>query len=127
MNEKHTFEDWKELILKAEDYYNQQINFGNINVLKDVYNTLDNTQMQTLKEIHHWLKVINNAGTMTDITLSHMKYGQPGDDSYSIKLLIQEIDEILENDEYSDNQKDYLNGLYKWYSDNNKNLIKSYN
>lgn len=127
MNEKHTFEDWKELVLKAEDYYNQQINFGNINVLKDVYNTLDNTQIQTLKEIQHWLKVINTAGTMTDITLSHMKYGQPDDDSYSIKLLIQEIDEILENDAYSDNQKDYLNGLYKWYSDNNKNLIKSYN
>ena len=39
----------------------------------------------------------------------------------------EEIDEILENDAYSDNQKDYLNGLYKWYSDNNKNLIKSYN
>jgi len=125
MNEEkpiQQFPDWKDILLSMDS---SQIN--HLGTILGVHNSLDNTQIETLEKILHWLKVINEAGTMTDIRLSHMRYGKKGDDSYSIKLLISEISEILEKGEYKDNQKDYLNGLYKWYSDNHKNLIKSYN
>jgi len=119
--EKFKFEDWKDILLSMDS---AQIN--HLGTILSVHNSLDNTQIETLEKILHWLKVINESGTMTDIRLSHMRYGKKGDDSYSIKLLISEINEILEKGKYEENQKDYLNGLYKWYLDNNKNLNKAY-
>ena len=124
MNEEkpiQQFPDWKDILLSNSSQINH------LGTILGAHHSLDNTQTETLEKILHWLKVINEAGTMTGIRLSHMRYGKKGDDSYSIKLLISEINEILKKGEYQENQKDYLNGLYKWYSDNKQNLIKSYN
>jgi len=87
---------------------------------------LSTEQTIILGRILHWLKVIRDAGTMKEIRLGSMRYGQKGDMIYTIKFLIDGIEWILRNEWYLDSQQDWLNGIYKWHKDNSKNLENSY-
>lgn len=87
---------------------------------------LTTEQEVTLGRILHWLTTIQAADTMKEIRLGSMRYGKKGDIIYTVKFLIEEIRVILNKESYVDSQQDWLNGIYKWYKDNHKNLETSY-
>lgn len=129
-DDKLELQDWQKQILENESLRDSLSLFDIVNAFDDFKikesTYLSKEQHDYLKKIQHWLQVINDADTMKEIRLGSMRYGKKGDIIYTIKFLIDEIKNILSNGYYDDNSKDWMNGLYKWYKDNNQNLKKAY-
>lgn len=129
MNEEKEYKliDWKDQILEtfdADDITNEWLESYSFS--KSNHSYLNDDKENTLIKISHWLTVIKEAQTMKSIRLGNMKYGQKELPLYKIDHLITEINEIMTVGKYSEEQQVWLNGLYKWYLDNNKNLNKAY-
>lgn len=112
---------WQKEILET---YNLDSISDSFSIKESTY--LSEEQHGYLSKILHWLEIIKEADTMKEIRLGSMRYGKKGDTIYTIKFLIEEIGIILSDGYYDDKSKDWMNGLYKWYKDNNKSLTNAY-
>lgn len=124
MNEKKfEFRDWKDIISEMDDYQLNNFSFA----MKQIDMRIDAKQEVTLGRMLHWLRILQDAGTMTGgIRLGNQRYGTKDLPLYKIPFLIQNIESIIQSGKYSDEQQDWLNGLHEWYKSNEGNLKNSY-